>query len=86
MINFTEENLNGKLHFLCRVILTIHESFLSLKTIAPSVRVVLFLDNGDTKTNIYDITNTYNNYFATIPETTKNHKKYTLNFSRLSYE
>ena len=32
---------------------------------------VLSLDNGDTVTNPYDILNTFNNYFASIAETTK---------------
>ena len=29
------------------------------------------LDNSDTLTNLYDITNTFNNYFASIAETIK---------------
>ena len=29
------------------------------------------LDNGDTITNPFDIANTFNNYFASIAETTK---------------
>ena len=34
---------------------------------------MLSRDNGNTKTNHYDdIANTFNNYFASIPETTKN--------------
>ena len=37
---------------------------------------VLFLDNGDTVTNPYDIDNTFNNYFASIAETTKKSIKY----------
>ena len=37
----------------------------------------LSLDNGDTITNPYDIANTFNNYFAYIPETTKRSIKYT---------
>ena len=32
---------------------------------------VLSLNNGDTITNPYDISNTFNNYFASIAETTK---------------
>ena len=44
---------------------------ISLKTVASSVLTVLPLDNGDTITNPYDITNTFNNYFASIAETTK---------------
>ena len=35
------------------------------------VPTVLSLDNGDTITNPYDIANTFNNYFASIAETTK---------------
>ena len=35
---------------------------------------VLSLENGDTITNPYDIANTFNNYFASVAETTK--KKY----------
>ena len=34
------------------------------------------LDNGDTITNPYDIANTFNNYFASIAETTKANIKY----------
>ena len=34
------------------------------------------LDNGDTITNPYDIANTFNNYFASIAETTKKGIKY----------
>ena len=34
-------------------------------------KTVLSLDNGDTITNPYDIANTFNNYFASIAETTK---------------
>ena len=34
------------------------------------------IDNGDTITNRYDIANTFNNYFASIAETTKNSIKY----------
>ena len=41
------------------------------KTGASSIPVVLSLDNGDTITNLYDIANTFNNYFASIAETTK---------------
>ena len=47
------------------------KSLISLKTIASSVPTVLILDNGDTTTNPYDITNTFDNYFASIAETTK---------------
>ena len=38
---------------------------------------MLSLDNGDTVTNPYDIANTFNNYFATIAETTNKSIKYT---------
>ena len=37
----------------------------------PCTFPVLSLDNGDTITNLYDIANTFNNYFASIAETTK---------------
>ena len=47
------------------------KSLISLKTIASSVPTVLILDNGDTTTNPYDVTNTFDNYFASIAETTK---------------
>ena len=50
------------------------KSLISLKTVASSVPTVLSLDNGDTITNPYDITNTFNNYFASIAETTKSIK------------
>ena len=43
------------------------KSLISLKTVAT----VLSLDNGDTITNPYDIANTFNNFFASIAETTK---------------
>ena len=36
---------------------------ISLKTVAFSVPTVLSLDNGDTKTNPYDITNTFHNNY-----------------------
>ena len=47
------------------------KSLISLKSVASSVPTVLSLDNGDTITNPYDIANTFNNYFASIAETTK---------------
>ena len=54
------------------------KSLISLKTVASSVPTVLSLDNGDTITNPYDIANTFNNYFASIAETTKKkHKIFT---------
>ena len=52
------------------------KSLISLKTVAPSVPTVLSLDNGDTITNPYDTANTFNNYFASIAETTKKSIKY----------
>ena len=47
------------------------KSLIYLKIVAFSVPTVLYLDNGDTITNPYDIANTFNNYFASIAETTK---------------
>ena len=47
------------------------KSLISIKAVASSVPTVLSLDNGDTITNPYDIANTFNNYFASIAETTK---------------
>ena len=52
------------------------KSLISLKTVASSVPTVLSLDNGDTITNPYDIANTFNNYFASIADTTKKSIKY----------
>ena len=40
------------------------KSIISLKTVASSVPTVLFLDNGNTMTNLYDMANIVNNYFA----------------------
>ena len=51
--------------------LMIKSVFISLKTVASSVPILLSLDNGDTITNPYDIANTFNNYFASIAETKK---------------
>ena len=34
------------------------------------------LDNGNTMTNPYDISSTFNNNFASLAETTKNNIKY----------
>ena len=53
------------------------KSLISLKTVASSIPTVPSLDNGDTITNPYDIANTFNNYFASIAETTKKSIKYT---------
>ena len=47
------------------------KSVISLNNVASSVLTVLSFDNGDTITNPYDIVNTFNNYFASIAETTK---------------
>ena len=49
------------------------KSLISLK----SVPTVLSRENRDTITNTYDIANTFNNYFASIAETTKKNIKYT---------
>ena len=53
------------------------KSLISLKTVTSSVPTVLSLDNGDTITNLYDNANDFNNYFASIAETTKKSIKYT---------
>ena len=50
------------------------ESLITIKSVASSVPTVLSLDNGGTITNPYDISNTFNNYFASIAETME--KKY----------
>ena len=55
------------------------KSLISLKTVASSIPTVLSLDNGDTITNPYDIANTFNNYFASIAETTKKKHKIYIN-------
>ena len=47
------------------------KSLISLKAVASNIPTVLFLDNGKTITNPYDIANTFNTYFASIDETTK---------------
>ena len=52
------------------------KSLISIKTIASHVPTVLSLHNGDTITNPFDIANTFNNYFASIAETTKKSIKY----------
>ena len=46
------------------------------KNCSLTLPTVISLDNGDTITNPYDIVNTFNNYFASIPETTKRSIKY----------
>ena len=54
------------------------KSFISLNTVASCVPTILSLDNGDTITNLYDIVNVFNNYFASIAETLKKkHKIFT---------
>ena len=54
------------------------KSLISLKTVASNVPTALSLDNSDTVTNSYDIANIFNNYFASIAETTKKiHKIFT---------
>ena len=52
------------------------KSLINLKTATSCVPTVLSFDNGDTITNPYDIANTFNNYFASIAETTKKSIKY----------
>ena len=47
------------------------KSLISLKSVVSNVPTVFPLDNGDTITNPYDTTNTFNNYFASVAETTK---------------
>ena len=56
------------------------KSHISLKTVASSILTVLSVYNGDTITNPYDIANTFNNYFASIAETSKKSIKYTQTF------
>ena len=52
------------------------KSLISLKSVASSAPTVLSRDNGNTITNPYDIANTFNNYFASIAETTQNNIKF----------
>ena len=47
------------------------KSLISLKAVASSVPTVLSCDNGDTTTSLYDIANTFSNYFASIAKTMK---------------
>ena len=47
------------------------KSLINVKTAASRVPTVLSLDCGDTITNSHDIANTFNNYVASIAETTK---------------
>ena len=53
------------------------KSLIHLKIKASSVPNVLSRENGDAITNPYDIANTFNNYFASVAETTKKSIKYT---------
>ena len=59
------------------------KSLISLKTVASHVPTVLSLDNGDTITNPYDIANTFNNYFASIAETTKKKQNIHINIFQM---
>ena len=49
---------------------------ISLKTVASNVPTIFSLDNGDTITNPYDISNNFNSYFASIAETKIKNIKY----------
>ena len=53
------------------------KSLISLKSVASNVPAAPSLDNGYTITKSYDIANTFNNYFASIAETTKKYKIFT---------
>ena len=57
---------------------------ISLKTTASSVPTVFSLDHGDTIATPYDITNTFNNCFASIAETTK--KNIHINIFQISFK
>ena len=52
------------------------KSVILLKSVASSALTVLSRDNGNTITNPYAIASIFNNYFASIAETTKNKIKY----------
>ena len=52
------------------------KSLISLKFLASSAPTVLSCDNGNSITNPYNIAHTFNNYFASIAETTKSKMKY----------
>ena len=56
---------------------------ISHKTIAYSAPTVLSYDNGNTIANPYDIANTFNNYFASIAETTKKTKNIHINIFQM---
>ena len=62
------------------------KSLISLKTVASSIPTVLSLDNGDTITNPFDIANTFNNYFASIAETTEKNEIFIKTIFRLCFE
>ena len=47
------------------------KSLISLNIVASNLPTVLSLNNGGTITNPYNSANTFNNYFASIAETTK---------------
>ena len=47
------------------------KSLIFLKTVVSHIPTMLPHDSGDTIANSYDIVNTFNNYFASIAETTK---------------
>ena len=52
------------------------KSVIPLKTVVSSFPTVLSLGHGNNITNPYDIANIFNNYFASIAETTKKSIKY----------
>ena len=56
-----------------------------LKIVASSVPNVLYLDNSDTITNSYDIANTFNNYFASMAETTKKAQNIHINIFQIIF-
>ena len=62
------------------------KSLISLKTVASNILTVLSLDNVDTVTNPYDIANTFNNYFASIAETTKKKKNIHINIFPIIFQ
>ena len=66
MINILKENWNNIKNTWKGI-----KSLISLKTVTSNVPTVLSLDIGRTITNPYDIANSFNNYFASIAETTK---------------
>ena len=49
---------------------------ISLKAVTTSLPIVCSFDNGDTITDPYDIAKSFNNYFASIAETTQKSIKY----------